>query len=163
MDPFGATAAVTTVTSTDRLDSDGSFSSQCFAFRCTHTSANSIRLLCIRLALPLTLSLPSRFAASARLVVGVSSRVLWLAGPLSCDCMFWHDREGRLTRQPVGPLVRTATITSMTSRNRVDSGGYSSQCCAFRRTYTRENPIRLLGSRLALPDRRMGLYSSAWQ
>ena len=57
-----------------------SFSSRCCAFRRTHTSADPIRLLCIRLALPLTLPLPSRLAPSARLVVGVPPRALLLAG-----------------------------------------------------------------------------------
>ena len=72
-----------TVLSTNRVDL-GSFSSRCYTFRRTHTSADPIRLLCIRLALPLTFSLPSRFSPSARLVVCVSPRALWLAGIFSC-------------------------------------------------------------------------------
>ena len=48
-------------------------------FRHTHTSADPIRLLCIRIAVTLTLSLPSRLAPSVRLTVGVPPRALWLA------------------------------------------------------------------------------------
>ena len=71
----------------------------------THASADPIRLLCIRLALPLTLSLPSRFAPSARLMVGDTPCALLLVGDFSCGCMFWEKR-GRvlaINRQPVGP------------------------------------------------------------
>ena len=100
-----------------RVDS-GSYSSRCCAFQRTHTSADTIRLLCIRLGLPLTLCFPSRFAPSARLMGGVSPQALWLAGAFSCDCMFWDDRGGRLTGQPLGPLVGTATMTAMVSANR---------------------------------------------
>ena len=50
--------AIMTVLRTNRVDS-GSFSSRGYAFRHTHTSADPVRLLCTRLALPLTLSLPS--------------------------------------------------------------------------------------------------------
>ena len=57
-----------------------SFSSRCWTFRRTHTSADPIRVLCTRLALPLTLSLPSRLAPRARLTVDVPTRALWLAG-----------------------------------------------------------------------------------
>ena len=57
--PFGDTASMTTAINTNRVDS-GSFSSRYCAFWRTYTrSADPIRLLCIRLALPLTLSLPS--------------------------------------------------------------------------------------------------------
>ena len=73
------TATIRTVLSTNRVDSR-SLSSICWTFRRTHTSAGPIRLLCIRLALPLTLSLPSGFVPSARLLVCVSSQALWLAG-----------------------------------------------------------------------------------
>ena len=58
----------------------GSFSSRCWTFRRTHTSADPIRVLCTRIALPLTLSLPSRLVPSARLTVGFPLRALWLAG-----------------------------------------------------------------------------------
>ena len=30
----------------------------------------------------------------------------------SCDCMLWDDRRGRLTGQPLGLLVGTATMTA---------------------------------------------------
>ena len=82
MQPVGppvGTAAMTAVMSANRV-SLGSFGSRCCAFRRTHASADPIRLLCIRLALSLTLSLPSRLAPSARLVVGIPPRALWLAG-----------------------------------------------------------------------------------
>ena len=76
--PAVGTATMTTVMSANRVDL-GSFSSRCCTFRHTHTSADPIRLLCIRLVLTLTLSLPSRLAPSARLTVGVPTRSLWLA------------------------------------------------------------------------------------
>ena len=58
----------------------GSFSSRCCTFRRTHTSADSTRLLCIRLALPFILPLPSQSTPSERLTIGVRPRALWLAG-----------------------------------------------------------------------------------
>ena len=70
---------MTTVTSANRGDLE-SFSSRCWTFRRTHTSADPIRVLCTRLALPLTLSLTSRLAPCARLTVDVPTRALWLAG-----------------------------------------------------------------------------------
>ena len=75
MGPPVDTAAMTAVMSANRGNLR-SFSSRCCAFRRTRTSADPILLLCIRLALPLTLSLPSRRASSARLV-GVPPRALW--------------------------------------------------------------------------------------
>ena len=51
----------------------------------------------------------------------------------------------------MGPRVDTATIRTVLSTNRVDSGSFSSGCCAFRRTHTSADPIRLLCIRLALP------------
>ena len=141
------TTTITTVMYTNRVDSGG-FSSRCSAFRRKHTSADPIRLLCTRL----TLSLPSRFSPSARLVVVFHNVPYgWLAEAFSCDCMFWNETGGGLTRQPVGPLVGTATMTAVMSANRMDSGSFSSRCCAFRRTHTSANPIRLLCTRLALP------------
>ena len=77
MGPQVDAATIRTVLNTNRVDLE-SLSSRCCTFRRTHTSADPIRLLCIRPALPLTLSLPSRFAPSARLVVCVSRRALWL-------------------------------------------------------------------------------------
>ena len=144
-------AIVTTVLSTNRVDSRR-FSSRSCAFRRTHTSTDPIRLLCVRLALPLTLSLPSWFAPGTKLMVGVSPRTPWLAGAFSRDCTFWYCRGGVLTinRQPVGPLVSTAAITTATGINHVDSGRFSSRCCTFRRTHTSTDPIRILCIRLAL-------------
>ena len=142
---------MTTVLSTNSVDSR-SFSSRSCAFRRIQRSTDPIRLLCIRLALPLTLSLLSRFAPGTKLVVGVSPRAQWLAGAFSRDCTFWDCRGGVLTinRQPVGPLVSTAAITSATVINHVDLGRFSSRCCTFRRTHTSANPIRILCIRLAL-------------
>ena len=150
--PSVDTAIMTTVLSTNRVDSR-SFSSRSCAFRRTHTSTDPIRLLCIRLALPLTLSLPSRFAPGTKLMVGVSPRAPWLAGAFSRDCMFWDCRGGALTinMQPVGLLVSTAAITTATGINRVNSGSFSSRCCTFRRTHTSADPIiRIICIRLAL-------------
>ena len=78
--PLVSTATMTAVLSANRLVL-GSFSSRCCTFRRTHTSADPIRLLCIRLAIiPLILSLPSQFAPSERFTVGVPHRALWLVG-----------------------------------------------------------------------------------
>ena len=148
MGPQVDTANIRTVLSTNHVDSR-SFSSRCWAFRRTHPSADPIRLLGIRLALPLTLSLPSGFVPSTKLMVGASPRALGLVKDFSCDCMFWDERGGGLV--PVDPRVDTATTKTVLSTNRVDSGSFSSGCCAFRRTHTSADPIRLLCIRLALP------------
>ena len=144
------TANIRTVLSTNHVDSR-SFSSRCWAFRRTHPSADPIRLLDIRLALPLTLSLPSGFVPSTKLMVGASPRALGLVKDFSCDCMFWDDRGGGLAGQPMGPQVDTANIRTVLSTNHVDSRSFSSRCWAFRRTHPSADPIRLLGIRLALP------------
>ena len=149
LEPVGPrvdTATIRTVLSTNRVNS-GSFSSRCCAFQRTHTSADPIRLLCIRLALPLTHPLPSRFAPSARLTVGGTPHALWLVGDFASDCMFLENSGGGLTAQPVG----TATRTTVTSANRVDLESFSSRCWTFRRTHTSADPIRVLCTRLALP------------
>ena len=146
VDPRVDTATTRTVLSTNRVDS-GSFGSGCCAFRRKHTSADPIRLLCIRLALPLTLPLPLRFAPSARLTVGGTPCALWLVGDFSCDCMSWENSGGGLTTQPVS----TATMTTVTSANRGDLESFSSRCWTFRRTHTSADPIRVLCTRLALP------------
>ena len=148
MGPQVDTANIRTVLSTNHVDSR-SFSSRCWAFRRTHPSADPIRLLGIRLALPLTLSLPSGFVPSTKLMVGASPRALGLVKDFSCDCMFWDERGGGLV--PVDPQVDTATPRTVLSTNRVDSGSFGSGCCAFRRTHTSADPIRLLCIRLALP------------
>ena len=148
MGPQVDTANIRTVLSTNHVDSR-SFSSRCWAFRRTHPSADPIRLLGIRLALPLTLSLPSGFVPSTKLIVGASPRALGLVKDFSCDCMFWDERGGGLV--PVDPRVDTATTRTVLSTNRVDSGSFGSGCCAFRRTHTSADPIRLLCIRLALP------------
>ena len=72
---------MTAVMSANRVDL-GRFLSRCCTFRRTHTSADPIRLLCIRLASPSTLSLPSLLTPNARLTVGVPPQALWLAGIL---------------------------------------------------------------------------------
>ena len=148
MGPQVDTANIRTILSTNHVDSR-SFSSRCWAFRRTHPSADPIRLLGIRLALPLTLSLPSGFVPSTKLMVGASTRALGLVKDFSCDCMFWDERGGGLV--PVDPRVDTATTRTVLSTNRVDSGSFGSGCCAFRRTHTSADPIRLLCIRLALP------------
>ena len=148
MGPQVDTANIRTVLSTNHVDSR-SFSSRCWAFRRTHPSADPIRLLGIRLALPLILSLPSGFVPSTKLMVGASPRALGLVKDFSCDCMFWDERGGGLV--PVDPRVDTATTRTVLSTNRVDSGSFGSGCCAFRRTHTSADPIRLLCIRLALP------------
>ena len=148
MGPQVDTANIRTVLSTNHVDSR-SFSSRCWAFRRTHPSADPIRLLGIRLALPLTLSLPSGFVPSTKLMVGASPRALGLVKDFSCDCMFWDERGGGLV--PVDPRMDTATTRTVLSTNRVDSGSFGSGCCAFRRTHTSADPIRLLCIRLALP------------
>ena len=122
-------------------------SSRCGAFRRTHTSADPIGLLCIRLALLLTLSLPSRFDPSAKDLW----LVLWLSCDVSCDFMFWGKTGGGLTEQPMGPPVGAATMREVMSANRVDLGNLSSRCYAFRRTHTSADPIQLLCIQLALP------------
>ena len=149
--PSVDTAIMTTVLSTNRVDS-GSFSSRRCAFRRTHTSTDPIRLLCIRLALPLNLFLPSRFAPGTKLMVGVSPRASWPAGAFLRDCTFWDCKGGVLiiNRQQVGPLVNTPATTTATGINHVDSGRFSSRCCTFRRTHTSADPIRILCIRLAL-------------
>ena len=148
MGPQVDTANIGTILNINHVVSR-SFSSRCWAFRRTHPSADPIRLLCIRLALPLTLSLPSGFVPSTKLMVSASSRALKLVKGFSCDCIFWDQRGGGLAA--VGPRVDTATIRTVLSTNRVDSGSFSSRCCAFRCTHTSADPIRLLCIRLALP------------
>ena len=141
---------LTTAMRTNRVDS-ASFIPRCCALRRTHTSSDLLRLLCIRLDLPLTLSLPSRLAPSARLTVGVSFCALWLAGAFSRGCTFL-GREGRraycATGGPTGEHSNHHMTTVM-SANRVDSGRFSSRCCTFRRTRTSADPIWLPSIRLA--------------
>ena len=146
-----STAAITTATGINHVDW-GRFSSRCCTFRRTHTSADPIRILCIRLALTSALSRPPGFASCAKLMVCVSPWALWLVKDFSCDCMFWDNiRGGVLTGQPMGPQVDTPNIRTLLSTNHVDSRSFSSRCWAFRRTHPIEDPIRLLGIRLALP------------
>ena len=106
-----------------------------YMFRRTHPNADPIRLLGIRIALTLTLSLPSGFVPSTKLMVDASPPALELVKDFSCDCMFWDERGGGLA--PVGPRVDTATITTALSTNRVDSRSFCSGCCAFRHTHER--------------------------
>ena len=148
MGPQVDTSNIRKVLNRNRVDSR-SFSSRYWASLRTHLSADPIRLLCIRLALPSTLSLPARFVPSTKRMVGASPRALGLVKDSSCGCMFWDERGGGLA--PVGPQVDTAIIRTAWSKNRVDSGSFSSRCCAFRRTHTSADPIRLLCIRLVLP------------
>ena len=67
------------------------------------------------------------------------------AGDFSCDCMFWGERGGGYTRQPVVPSVDKAIMTTVLSTHRVV------RSCAFRRTNTSTDPIRLLCVRPTLP------------
>ena len=142
------TATIRTVLSTNHVDLR-SFGSRCCAFRRTHTSTDPIRPLSIRLALTLTFSLPSRFPPSARLVVCVSPRALWLVCYFSRVCISLDEKGGGTTS--VGPQVDTATIRTVLSTNRVDMRSFSSRCCTFRQTHTSADPIRLLCIRIALP------------
>ena len=71
--PCVNTAIMTILLSTNPVDSRR-FSSRGCAFRRTHTGTDPIRQVRIRLALPSTLSLPSTFAPSSKLMAGV-----WLA------------------------------------------------------------------------------------
>ena len=135
------TANIKTILRTNHVDSR-SFSSRCWAFRLKHSSANPIRLLFIRLALFLNLSLPPGFGPSKKLMVGASPRALGLVKNFSCDHMFWDERGGGLA--PVGPRVDTTSIRTVLSTNRVDSGSFSSRCGAFRRTHTSAGPSWLL-------------------
>ena len=147
--PLVSTAAITTATGINHVDS-GRFSSRCCTCRRTHTSADPIGVLCIQLALTLTLSRPPGSASCARLMVCVSPRALWLVRDFSCVCKFWDDTGGGLTGQPMGPQVDTANIRTVLSTNHVDSRSFSSRCWAFRRTHPSADHIRLLGIRLAL-------------
>ena len=69
-------AATTSIVMSKARVGSRRFSSRCYTFWRTHTIADPIRLLCISLALPLTLSIPSRYSPSARLMVCVSPRAL---------------------------------------------------------------------------------------
>ena len=111
MGPQVDTANIRTVLRTNHVDSR-SFSSRRWAFRRTHPSADPIRPLGIRLALPLTLSLPSGFVPCTKLMVGASPRALGLVKDFSCDCMFWDDRGGGLAGQPMGPQVCVCVFSS---------------------------------------------------
>ena len=125
--PLVSTAAITTATGINHVGS-GRFSSRGCTFRSTHTSADPIRILCIRPASTLTLSRPPGFASCARLLVCVSPWALRLVKDFSCDCMFWDDRGGGLAGQPMGPQVDTANIRTVLSTNHVDSRSFSSRC-----------------------------------
>ena len=112
-------STIRTVLSTNRVDSR-SLSSKCWTFRRKHTSADPTRLLCIRLALPLTLFLLSGFVPSTRLMVCAPPRALLLhAVDFSCDCMFWDGRGGGLTRYPVGLYLPRWRGTSLSTIFRV--------------------------------------------
>ena len=153
-----STAAITTATGMNHVDS-GSFSSRCCTFRPTCTSADPIRIFRIRLALALTLSRPPGFASCTRLMICVLPWALGLVGNFSCDCMFWDDKGGRLTGQPMGPHVDTANIRTVLNTKHVDSKRFSSRCWAFRRTHPSVDPIRLLCIRVDLTFLTLSLPS----
>ena len=117
------TATFRTVLSTNRVDLE-SFSSRYCAFRLTHTSADPIRLLCIRLAMPLTPPLPSGFVPNVRLVVCVSPRPLW------CVCVIFRvlvclgSRGEEDLHRWAHKQVDTSTIRTVLSTNRVDLGRF---------------------------------------
>ena len=92
-------------------------------------------------------SLPTLTIRAQRKTNGWS--FLWFVWDSSCDCMFWDNRGGGLTGQPVGQAVGTATMTAVMSAKRVDLESFSSRCWAFRRTHTSADPIQLLCIRLA--------------
>ena len=117
------------------------------AFRHTRTSADPFRLLCIRLSLLLVLPLPLRLGPSARFTVGGTPCALWFVGDFLCDCMFREKSGWGLTTQPVG----TATMTTVTSTNRVDLESFRSRCWTIRRTHTSADAVRVLCTRLTLP------------
>ena len=77
---------------------------------------------------------------SARVVTFDSPQALWFVRGVFAGCVFRNERGGGLTGQPVGPEGETATITIVMSTNHVDSGSFSSRCCAFRRTHASEDP-----------------------
>ena len=103
---------------------------------------------------------PTSFTLDSLLALTICARrkihgLCFISGPMACggflcDCTFSDSRGGGHTGQPVGPLVDTATTTTVMSTNRVESGSFSSGCCAFRRTYTKEDPTWLICIRLAL-------------
>ena len=77
--------------------------------------------------------------------------------------MFWDERGGELTGQPVGPLVDKATMTTVMSANRVNSGSLSSRWCTFRRTHTVGVPRRalwLVGIFLRRKERFVGVVET---
>ena len=49
--------------------------------------------------------------------------------------MLWDKTGGLITRQPVGPFLDRSTITTVMGTSDVDSGRFSSQCCAFQLTH----------------------------
>ena len=72
----------------------------------------------------------------------MSQQFSWPAGAFLRDAMFWDDRGGGLTRQPVGAFVDTGTMATAMNTNHVNPESYSSRCCAFQRTHTRSaDPI----------------------
>ena len=72
-----------------------------------------LKCFAFRLALPLTLSLPSGFVPSTKLMVGASPCALGLVKDFSCDCMFWDERGGGLA-----PVDRRADTTIRTVLNK---------------------------------------------
>ena len=67
-----------------------------------------------------------RICVLRKIYIYVSPWALWLVGYFSCDSMFWDDRGGGLTGQPMGPQVDTANIRTVLSTNHMDSRSFSS-------------------------------------
>ena len=102
----------------------GRCSSRSHTFRHAHTSTDPTRLPRIRLALPLALFLPPRFASSAKLMVGVLPQALRLVGIFLRDCAFRDCRERLVTITILMcPTTRTATDAS-----HMDPESFSSIC-----------------------------------
>ena len=124
-----------------------------FARAYTHERGHHSATLLYPTRFSLNVPLPSGFAPSARLMVGVSPRALWLASFFRGIVCFGTRGEQiycNINRRPLGPFVSITTITTVTGTNRVDSGRFSLRY-AFRRTHTSADPIRLICIRLALP------------
>ena len=135
-----STAAITTATGINHVDS-GRFRSGCCTFPRTHAKyPTSFNLD----------SLPTPRICVLHKACGLCFTP-GLTGNFSCDCMFWDDRGGGLTGQPMGLQVDTANIRTVLSTNHVDSRSFSSRCWAFRRTHSSADPTRILCIRLALP------------
>ena len=91
------------------------------AFSCFALSYDD---LCQPIPAPGIVAIETAVANSSR--CGVPQQAPRPAGDYSCGCMFWGERGGGHTRQPVGPSVDAAIMTTVLSTNRVDSRSFSS-------------------------------------